>query len=144
MSVVVLDSEYSGPLSFDEYSFKLSDFQKHAIDGFKNNKNVFISAPTGSGKTLPAEYAIMDMVKNGKKTIYASPIKTLSNQKFNEFTSKFPEADVGILTGDIKYNPTGNVLIMTTEILRNLLFNKTLRDYQNKIDIDIDVYNEFS
>ena len=144
MSVVVLDSEYSGSLSFDEYSFKLSDFQKHAIDGFKNNKNVFISAPTGSGKTLPAEYAIMDMVKNGKKTIYASPIKTLSNQKFNEFTNKFPEADVGILTGDIKYNPTGNVLIMTTEILRNLLFNKTLHDYQNKIDIDIDVYNEFS
>ena len=78
------------------------------------------------------------------KTIYASPIKTLSNQKFNEFTNKFPEADVGILTGDIKYNPTGNVLIMTTEILRNLLFNKTLHDYQNKIDIDADVYNEFS
>lgn len=144
MSLLVLNTEYTGINKFDEYPFKLSDFQKHAIDGYENDKNVFISAPTGSGKTLPAEHAILHTIRSGKKAIYTSPIKTLSNQKFDEFTKKFPEADVGILTGDIKYNPTGNVLIMTTEILRNLLFNKTIQDIKNKVEITVDVYSEFS
>ena len=140
----IIDTEYTGTNTFSEYPFELSDFQKNAIDAYLNNENVFIAAPTGSGKTLPAEYSLRHAIKNGKKAIYTSPIKTLSNQKFKEFTEKFPEADVGILTGDIKYNPNGNILIMTTEILRNLLFNKKIQDIHNRVEISLDIYNDFS
>lgn len=140
----IIDTDYTGKCEFKEYPFELSNFQKNAIDSYLNGENVFIAAPTGSGKTLPAEHALRHAVLSGKKAIYTSPIKTLSNQKFKEFSEKFPEADVGILTGDIKYNPTGNILIMTTEILRNLLFNKKIQDIQNRVEIEIDIYNDFS
>lgn len=140
----IIDTDYTGDRTFNEYPFPLSNFQKNAIDSYLNGDNVFIAAPTGSGKTLPAEHALKHAIANGKKAIYTSPIKTLSNQKFKEFTDKFPEADVGILTGDIKYNPTGNILIMTTEILRNLLFNKKIQDIQNRIEIELDIYKDFS
>ena len=143
-TLTVIDTKYTGDNKFDEYNFSLSDFQKNAIDSYLKGDNVFIAAPTGSGKTLPAEHSIRHAIKNGKKTIYTSPIKTLSNQKFKEFTKKFPEADVGILTGDIKFNPTGNLLIMTTEILRNLLFNKKIQDIQNRVEIEIDINKDFS
>ena len=143
-SLTIIDNEYTGNNKFNEYSFELSNFQKNAIDAYLRGDNVFIAAPTGSGKTLPAEYAINHAVKNGKKAIYTTPIKTLSNQKFKEFTEKFPDADVGILTGDIKFNPNGNVLIMTTEILRNLLFNKKIQDVDNRIEIEIDLKKDFS
>ncbi len=142
--LTIIDTQYKGSRSFNEYSFELSNFQKNAIDSYLNGDNVFIAAPTGSGKTLPAEYAIKNAIKNGKKAIYTTPIKTLSNQKFKEFTENFPEADVGILTGDIKYNPNGNILIMTTEILRNLLFNKKIQDISNRIEIEIDLHKDFS
>lgn len=144
MVLEILDNEYTGSLEFNEYPFKLSNFQKNAIQSYHNGSHVFVAAPTGSGKTLPAEHAIQDMINNGKKVIYTSPIKTLSNQKFYEFKQKFKNADVGILTGDIKFNPTGNVIIMTTEILRNLLFNKSIQDIKNKIEIRLDLYNDFS
>ena len=143
-SLTIIDNEYSGTNKFNEYTFELSNFQKNAIDSYLKGDNVFIAAPTGSGKTLPAEYAISHAVKNGKKAIYTTPIKTLSNQKFKEFTEKFPDADVGILTGDIKFNPDGNILIMTTEILRNLLFNKKIQDVANRIEIEIDIKKDFS
>ena len=107
---------------FDTFPFPLSDFQKYAIEGLINNKNVLITAHTGSGKTLPAEFAIEYFHKKGKKLIYTSPIKALSNQKFHEFSIKFPHINFGILTGDIKFNPNADVLIMTTEILQNTLF----------------------
>lgn len=140
----VIDNKYTGSNTFNEYPFELSDFQKNAIDAYLRGDNVFIAAPTGSGKTLPAEYSLTHAIKSGKKTIYTSPIKTLSNQKFKEFTEQFPEADVGILTGDIKFNPDGNLLIMTTEILRNLLFNKKIQDVKNKVEIEIDIHKDFS
>ncbi len=140
----IIDTPYVGELTFSEYKFELSDFQKNAIDAYLRGDNVFIAAPTGSGKTLPAEHALLHSIKSGKKVIYTSPIKTLSNQKFKEFSEKFPEADVGILTGDIKFNPNGNLLIMTTEILRNLLFNKKIQDIANKIEIEIDISKDFS
>ena len=120
-SVIIRNEKYDGDCKFETSSFELSDFQKWAIDAFENGKNVLITAHTGSGKTYPAEHAIMKSVLMGKKIIYTSPIKSLSNQKFNDFQNKFKYASVGILTGDIKYNPEGNVLIMTTEILRNLV-----------------------
>lgn len=138
------NSKYDGSIKFENTPFELSDFQKWAIDAYLNNKNVLITAHTGSGKTYPAEYAIEHSVLHGKKIIYTSPIKSLSNQKFADFTKKFPFASVGILTGDIKYNPDGNVLIMTTEILRNLVLYKKIRDTQTGLDIMVDINTEIS
>ena len=146
MSVIKCIGAYNGKFentdAFNQYPYLLSDFQKWAIDGFLTDKNVLVTAHTGSGKTLPAEFAINQAVTYGKKVIYTSPIKSLSNQKFQEFKLKFPNASVGILTGDVKYNPEGNVLIMTTEILRNLLFKKKIHDIKSGIDIEIDISKE--
>ena len=113
---------------FSKYPFKLDKFQKKSIINLENGNNVLVTAHTGSGKTLIAEYAIEMAKKRGKKSIYTSPIKSLSNQKFNEFTKKFDNIDIGILTGDIKYKPDADCLIMTTEILRNLLYKKNTKN----------------
>ncbi len=113
---------------FEKYPFPLSSFQKFAIEAIVDGNHILITAHTGSGKTLPAEFAIEHFVSQGKKVIYTSPIKALSNQKFYEFTQKFPHISFGILTGDIKTNPEANVLIMTTEILMNTLYAKNRKD----------------
>jgi superfamily II RNA helicase len=110
---------------FEKYPYPLSSFQKYAIEAIVGGNHVLVTAHTGSGKTLPAEFAIEYFVSQGKKVIYTSPIKALSNQKFYEFTQKFPHISFGILTGDIKTNPEADVLIMTTEILMNTLFLKS-------------------
>ena len=101
----------------------LSDFQKWAIKAIVDGDNVLITAHTGSGKTLPAEFAINFFKAQNKKVIYASPIKALSNQKLYDMRRKYPHISFGLLTGDCKDNPEADVLIMTTEILRNTLFN---------------------
>ena len=106
-----------------EPGFELDHFQKHAISCIKKNENVLVTAHTGSGKTVPAIFGISDSLEKNRKIIYTSPIKSLSNQKFFELSQQFP--DVGILTGDIKYNPDAQCVIMTTEILRNILYQKT-------------------
>ena len=111
---------------FEKFPFPLSDFQKYAIKAIVEGDHILVTAHTGSGKTLPAEFAIEHFVAQGKKVIYTSPIKALSNQKFYEFTKKFPNISFGILTGDIKFNPEADVLIMTTEILRNTLLQKSI------------------
>ena len=116
---------------FDTFPFPLSDFQKYALQAIVEGNHILVTAHTGSGKTLPAEFAIEHLVAQGKKVIYTSPIKALSNQKFHEFTKKFPHISFGILTGDIKFNPEADVLIMTTEILRNTLLQKTV---DNQVD----------
>ena len=113
---------------FDKYPFQLSSFQKFAIESIVEGNHILITAHTGSGKTLPAEFAIEYFVSKGKKVIYTSPIKALSNQKFYEFTQKFPHISFGILTGDIKTNPEADVLIMTTEILMNTLYAKNRKE----------------
>ena len=132
--VYVCDDEYTiedcAPI-FKNYPFELSPFQKHAIRAIEQGKHILITAHTGSGKTLPATYAIQKFCKRGKKVIYTSPIKSLSNQKFNEFSKKFPEISFGILTGDIKFNPEADCLIMTTEILRNNLFQQKTISYSS-------------
>ena len=119
--------------SFGE-NFQLSDFQKHAIKAIVEGHHVLVCAPTGSGKTLPAEFAIRHFIQKnrGKRTrvIYTSPIKALSNQKYHEFTRKFPDISVGLCTGDIKTNPSADLLIMTAEILNNRLFQFTARSTQ--------------
>lgn len=119
---------------FDSFSFKLSSFQKYAIEAIVLGKDVLITAHTGSGKTLAAEFAIRHYTSKGKKVIYTSPIKALSNQKFYEFQSKFSDISVGLLTGDIKMNPLADVIIMTTEILHNKLYNLS----ENVFDVNFD------
>lgn len=101
--------------------FTLSLFQLNAVDAIRNGRNVFVSAPTGAGKTLVAEYAIEDAVRSGHRCIYTAPIKALSNQKYRDFQND-PSIDVGLMTGDVTINAGGKVLIMTTEILRNAIF----------------------
>jgi ATP-dependent RNA helicase DOB1 len=109
---------------FNKYPFPLSSFQKYAIQAIIEGNHILITAHTGSGKTLPAEFAIDYFVNKKLKVIYTSPIKALSNQKYYEFTQKFPHISFGLLTGDIKTNPEADVLIMTTEILMNTLYAK--------------------
>ena len=107
---------------FAEFAFPLSSFQKHAIKAIVEGHHVLVCAPTGSGKTLPAEFAIRHFISLGKRVIYTTPIKALSNQKYHDFTNKFSDISVGLCTGDIKTNPTADLLIMTAEILNNRLF----------------------
>ena len=133
---------------FEKFPFPLSDFQKYAIKAIVEGEHILVTAHTGSGKTLPAEFAIEHLVAQGKKVIYTSPIKALSNQKFYEFTKKFPHISFGILTGDIKFNPEADVLIMTTEILRNTLLQKTIdttNDTNNvPLQFEMDFQNELA
>jgi antiviral helicase SKI2 len=113
------------------------------MEGIVGNNHVLITAHTGSGKTLPAEFAIEYWVGEGKKVIYTSPIKALSNQKFYEFRLKFPHISFGLFTGDIKTNPEADVLIMTTEILMNRLFNKSL-EKESAMDFQMDFDTELA
>ena len=137
--------------SFIAPSFELSDFQKWAIYHTIIGNHVLITAHTGSGKTLPAEFMIQwfvnqcgnDTHQPKKKVIYASPIKALSNQKLHDMRAKYPHISFGLITGDVKDNPDADVLIMTTEILRNTLFNmqvskKTNTDMPLSFNINIE------
>jgi superfamily II RNA helicase len=151
--VKICDSNYPSDLNelysnyFEKYPFELSSFQKYSIESIVNGNHVLVTAHTGSGKTLPAEFAIQYFVSQGKKVIYTSPIKALSNQKFHEFTLKFPSISFGILTGDIKTNPEADVLIMTTEILMNSLYTKSSTT-ENKMFVaplfEMDFQNELA
>ena len=105
-----------------EYKYELDHFQKHAIAAIHRNENVLVTAKTGSGKTLVGEYQIAHSLARGKRVFYTTPIKSLSNQKFNDLKAIFPS--VGIMTGDIKFQPQAQVVILTTEILRNLLYKR--------------------
>jgi len=100
---------------------KYDPFQERAIAAIDAEKSVLVSAPTGAGKTAIAEYAMDKALARGEKVIYTSPIKALSNQKYRDFSAKYPER-VGLLTGDVSLNPDAPIVIMTTEIYRNRLF----------------------
>jgi len=99
-------------------------FQKFAIAAIEAGENVLVTAKTGSGKTFVGEYQIAKSLARGGRVFYTTPIKSLSNQKFHDLKKLFPSASVGIMTGDIKFRPDAEILVMTTEILRNLLFKK--------------------
>ena len=99
----------------------LNDFQLAALDPLRAGRSVLLAAPTGSGKTLVAEIAIDLSIRRGRRAIYTAPIKALSNQKFRDFKAIAPEG-VGIMTGDVTINPGAPLLIMTTEIFRNTIF----------------------
>ncbi|KAK1347586.1 ATP-dependent RNA helicase mtr4 [Hamiltosporidium tvaerminnensis] len=102
------------------YPFKLDTFQLLAINAIERNESVLVSAHTSSGKTLVAEHAIHTCISNNQRVIYTSPIKALSNQKYRELLEKFN--DVGLMTGDVTLNPSSSCIVMTTEILRNMLY----------------------
>ena len=142
--VKLCNTPYSTESKYNEYfalyPYPLSDFQKYAIEAIVEGHHVLVTAHTGSGKTLPAEFAINYFNKTGKKVIYTSPIKALSNQKYYEFTQKYPHISFGLFTGDIKTNPDAYVLIMTTEILMNSLFTEnTATSLQFQINIHEDL-----
>ena len=103
-------------------NLQLDDFQIEAFKHIEQNESVIISAPTGAGKTLTVDYAIEHVFKSFKRLIYTSPIKALSNQKFRDFSKEYGRNNVGILTGDISINRDASILIMTTEVLRNILY----------------------
>jgi superfamily II RNA helicase len=115
-------SEYPPADPAISYTFPLDPFQQWAVAALHREENVLVTAKTGSGKTLVAEYAIAKQLAAGRRVFYTTPIKSLSNQKYHDLKKLFPAASVGILTGDIKSNPDAQIVIMTTEILRNLLF----------------------
>lgn len=112
------------PLPAHPYTFPLDPFQQHAVLAISKEHNVLVCAKTGSGKTLVGEYQIVHSLAKGKRVFYTTPIKSLSNQKFHDLKTLFPEARVGIMTGDIKFCPDAQIVIMTTEILRNLLYKR--------------------
>ena len=101
--------------------FTLDPFQEEAIESFLNNHSVVVSAATGTGKTLIADYIIDKDIKEGKRVIYTAPIKALSNQKFKQFRTEYGVDKVGMMTGDVVINARAQILIMTTEIYRNML-----------------------
>lgn len=104
------------------FPFELDDFQKEACECINNKKSVVVCAPTGAGKTVIAQHAIHSALKEGKKVFYTTPLKALSNQKFNDFCEKYGADKVGLLTGDTSHNRAGQIVVMTTEVFRNMLY----------------------
>lgn len=102
------------------WPFTLDPFQQVAVHSIQREESVLVSAHTSAGKTVIAEYAIAQSLKLNQRVIYTSPIKALSNQKYREFAAEF--GDVGLMTGDVTINPTATCLVMTTEILRSMLY----------------------
>jgi len=103
-------------------SFELDDFQRQACKSLQEGRGVLVAAPTGAGKTIVGEFAVYLALQRGLKAFYTTPIKALSNQKFTELTEKYGEENVGLLTGDTSINGDAPVVVMTTEVLRNMLY----------------------
>lgn len=126
------------------WPFQLDTFQQEAIYHLEQGDSVFVAAHTSAGKTVVAEYAISMAHKNMTKAIYTSPIKALSNQKFRDFKHTFENIDVGVITGDVQINPDANCLIMTTEILRSMLYrgSDVIRDVEFVIFDEVHYVND--
>jgi superfamily II RNA helicase len=125
-----------GPSHFK--GFELSNFQRKAAAALDTDHNVLVAAPTGAGKTLVAEYAIHLATSQGKRSLYTAPIKALSNQKFRDFTEDEAIPSVGLSTGDISLQSDSQVLVMTTEILRNTL----IEDAESLANVGVVVFDE--
>ena len=109
-----------------KFDFELDDFQKEAVKYIEEGKSVVVCAPTGAGKTCIAEHAIHRALEDGTKVIYTTPLKALSNQKFSDFGRKYGEDKVGLLTGDTSINRDAQIVVMTTEVFRNMLYGTNL------------------
>lgn len=127
-----------------EWPFELDTFQKEAVYHLEQGDSVFVAAHTSAGKTVVAEYAIAMAARNMTKTIYTSPIKALSNQKFRDFKETFKDMEIGLITGDVQINPEANCLIMTTEILRSMLYRGAdlIRDVEFVIFDEVHYVND--
>lgn len=106
----------------ESFSFALDEFQIKSLHCVEEGNGLLVAAPTGAGKTVVGEFAAFLALRKGKKCFYTTPIKALSNQKFTEFVAKFGEENVGLLTGDTNINSEASILVMTTEVLRNMLY----------------------
>jgi ATP-dependent RNA helicase HelY len=104
------------------YPFPLDPFQEQACRSLDLGNDVLVAAPTGAGKTVVGEYAVHRAVQTGRKCFYTTPIKALSNQKYADLRERYGEVDVGLLTGDVSVNGEAPVVVMTTEVLRNMLY----------------------
>src|SRR3954452_6047827 len=104
------------------YSFEFDEFQLRACEALEDGHGVLVAAPTGSGKTIVGEFAAFLALRQGGKCFYTTPIKALSNQKFHDLVERHGAADVGLLTGDNAVNGDASVVVMTTEVLRNMLY----------------------
>lgn len=111
---------------FCEFDFEFDDFQVEAIGHLEKGESVVVCAPTGCGKTVIAEYAVNMALKNNKRVFYTTPLKALSNQKFRDFQKAIGEENVGLLTGDVSINREAAVVVMTTEVFRNMLYGTNL------------------
>lgn len=105
-----------------EFPFELDDFQKEACEIIDNGESVVVCAPTGAGKTVIAQHAINNALKQGCRIFYTTPLKALSNQKFYDFCEQYGADKVGLLTGDTSINRGAQIVIMTTEVFRNILY----------------------
>ena len=106
----------------DSFDFAFDDFQIAACNSVEDGHGVLVAAPTGAGKTVVGEFAAFLALKHSKKCFYTTPIKALSNQKYQEFVERFGSENVGLLTGDTNINSEASILVMTTEVLRNMLY----------------------
>lgn len=116
------------------FDFELDDFQKEALGCIQNGDSVVVCAPTGAGKTCIAEFALHEALKKGKRIFYTTPLKALSNQKFSDFSKKYGESNVGLLTGDISINRDGQIVVMTTEVFRNMLYGTHFGSLQENLN----------
>ncbi|SEA37492.1 ATP-dependent RNA helicase HelY [Bowdeniella nasicola] len=119
-------------------SFELDDFQKEACQAVEDGKGVLVAAPTGAGKTVVGEFAAYQAIHEGVRLMYTTPIKALSNQKYNDFAKVWGAENVGILTGDVSINGDAPIVVMTTEVLRNMLY----QDSRDLADVRFVVMDE--
>jgi antiviral helicase SKI2 len=117
-----LNEQSTAVLFTMSFPFPLDEFQVRAVEALDKGDNVLVTAKTGSGKTFVGEYQIRRSLSKGKRVFYTTPIKSLTNQKFHDLKKVHPS--VGIMTGDIKFAPQSDIVILTTEILRNLLYKQ--------------------
>ena len=109
----------------ESFPFELDDFQIEACQALESGKGVLVAAPTGAGKTIVGEFAVDLVINSGGKCFYTTPIKALSNQKFQELSAKYGESKIGLLTGDISINSEAQIVVMTTEVLRNMIYSNS-------------------